>query len=404
VQASSRPGFDRHTLAVVFAGICAFLVLYATQPLLPLLEDVFHATKVAVSLTVTAGTLGVALAAPAIGTIADRLGRKRVIIASAFLLALATLAAGTSTSLGQLLWWRFLQGVFTPGIFAITVAYIQEEWARAGTGSATAAYTTGTVIGGFSGRITSGLVASHWGWRASFIALGLMTVAGAAMLWRWLPVERRFVRHPHHGSAAALMLHLTNPRLVATFAAGFCVLFSLLGTFTYITFYLAAPPFRLGTAALGSLFFVYLVGAVITPLAGRCIDRYGHRAALLLAMAAAICGVMLTLNHNLWIIIAGLAMCCTGVFVTQSAANSYIGSAAEHNKALAVGLYVTFYYLGGSAGGALPGFLWTLGGWPACVALFAAVQLMTIFIALAWWKAAPREIGSIEENEATLPT
>jgi MFS transporter, YNFM family, putative membrane transport protein len=404
VQASSPPGIDRHTLAVVFAGICAFLVLYATQPMLPLLEQIFHASKVAVSLTVTAGTLGVALAAPGIGSIADRFGRKRVIIVSAFLLALATLGAATSTSLRQLLWWRFLQGVFTPGIFAITVAYIQEEWAGAGAGSATAAYTTGTVIGGFSGRLTSGLVASHWGWPASFLALGLFTFVGAAILWRWLPIERRFLRHPHHGSGAALIAHATNPRLLATFAAGFCVLFSLLGTFTYVTFYLAAPPFRLTTAALGSLFFVYLVGAVITPFAGRSIDRYGHRAALLVSMSTAICGVLLTLSHNLWIVIAGLALCCTGVFVTQSAANSYIGSAAEHNKALAVGLYVSFYYLGGSAGGALPGFFWTLGGWPACVALFVSVQAATILIALGWWKGVPREIGSIEENEATLPT
>ena len=71
------------TLAVAFAGACAFLSLYATQPLLPTLERLFRAGKTAVSLTVTASTLGVALAAPLIGLLADRFGRKRVIVASA---------------------------------------------------------------------------------------------------------------------------------------------------------------------------------------------------------------------------------------------------------------------------------------------------------------------------------
>ncbi|MCE5215779.1 hypothetical protein LLH03_02005, partial [bacterium] len=59
---------------------------------------------------------------------------------------------------------------------------------------------------------------------------------------------------------------------------------------------------------------------------------------------------------------------------------------AEHSKALAVGLYVTFYYVGGSVGATLPGCVWSLGGWPACVALFALVQIITVTIALTTWR------------------
>jgi MFS family permease len=77
--------------------------------------------------------------------------------------------------------------------------------------------------------------------------------------------------------------HLANPRLLATYAVGFGVLFTLIATFTYVNFYLAAPPFGLGTTALGLLFTVYLVGAAITPVGGRAIDRLGHRWTLLAA-------------------------------------------------------------------------------------------------------------------------
>jgi hypothetical protein len=44
-----------------------------------------------------------------------------------------------------------------------------------------------------------------------------------------------------------------------------------------------------------------------------------------------------------------------------------------------------FYYAGGSAGAALPGALWQWGGWLACVALIAAVQLLTMALALRYW-------------------
>ena len=82
-------GSPNHRIAaVVLAGYCAFLQLYATQPLLPMLTGVFHAGKVAVSLTVTMASLGVAIAAPFAGILADRIGRRKVIVWSAFLLAL----------------------------------------------------------------------------------------------------------------------------------------------------------------------------------------------------------------------------------------------------------------------------------------------------------------------------
>jgi predicted MFS family arabinose efflux permease len=390
-MASTPPAPSKtRTTAVVFAGFCAFVTLFAPQPLLPLLAREFRVSAGAISLVVTASTLAVALAAPFAGVVADRFGRKRVIVPATFLLAVPTLLAATATSYGQLLFWRFLQGVFTPGIFAVIIAYINEEW-EAGAGAATAAYVTGTVIGGFSGRAFVALVASHANWRWAFVALGTLNLLGAFAIRAWLPAGHRFKRAREGGSPRAAMLrHLRNPRLAATYAVGFCVMFSLLGTFTYVNFYLAAPPFHLSTAALGLIFVVYLVGAVVTPVAGRAIDRLGHRFALVAAFTGGATGVCLTLVHSLPVVMAGLTLACTGVFIANSAGSSYVGSAATESRASAVGLYVTFYYAGGSGGSAIPGFFWTHGGWPACVALIVGVQLLTITLALIFWKPLPK--------------
>jgi predicted MFS family arabinose efflux permease len=70
-----------------------------------------------------------------------------------------------------------------------------------------------------------------------------------------------------------------------------------------------------------------------------------------------------------------------------------VGSAATESRASAVGLYVTFYYLGGSGGSALPGLFWARGGWPACVGLIVAVQLATISLALIFWQPLPKIEG-----------
>lgn len=357
--------------------------------MLPMLAGIFHASKVMISLTVTASTLGVALAAPVVGRIADRVGRKRVIVISAGTLGIATLLTATSTGLATLLIWRFIQGVATPGVFSVTTAYVHDQWPAGRAASAISAYVSGTVVGGFSGRAIAGFTAEHLGWQAPFVVLGCISLLIAVYLWAFLPAERTI----GHGAAPAGMTsaaieHLRNPQLAAAYGVGACVLFSLTALFTYVTFHLAAAPFSLSAGTLGSIFVVYLVGAVVTPIAGRRIDRDGHGKMLIRAAFIGAVGALVSLIPNVWAVIAGLAICCSGVFIAQASATTFVGVAAKQNRALALGLYVSFYYAGGSLGGTAPGWIWQAFGWPGCVALVVAVQIVIAGVAWTHWDSA----------------
>jgi predicted MFS family arabinose efflux permease len=379
-------------VAVTLAGIGAFFNLYATQPLLPLFEQLFHASKAEVGRTVSAATLGVAISAPFCGALAERVGRRKVIVLSIFLLAIPTILAATANGLSQLVFWRFLQGIVMPGIFGVTIAYIAEEWPRHRMPQVTSIYVSGTVLGGFLGRIFTGVAATHHlipfvapSWRNGFVAIGGFDLIFGLLLWRWLPPDSPLPAGSDEETNVTR--HLRNPQLLATYAVGFNVLFTLVATFTYITFYLAAPPFGLSPAELSALFMVYLVGLIITPLGGVWISRVGSRVALIGSVAAGIAGVLLTLVPNLLVILVGLVLCSSGVFICQSASTSYIQREAQSGgRASAAGLYVMFYYIGGSVAGVLPGMLWRFGQWKACVALIVCVQLVTIAIAGNIWK------------------
>jgi MFS transporter, YNFM family, putative membrane transport protein len=373
-------------IPLAIAGACAYMNLFATQPLLPMLAHTFNASKFAVSLTVTAPPIAIALAAPALGRLSDRWGRKRTMLWAAFLLSFSTILTGTSVSLAQIIAWRFLQGVFTPGVFSVTVAYINEEWDSSRVGHAMAVFGTGGIIGGCFGRTLAGIIAAHSHWRWTFILLGCINLIWTMALAKSLPRERRFVPSTQSASWFRLLLdHLNNRPLLATYLVGSCILFSMLGTFTYVNFHLAAPPFYMGTAALGYVFLVYLVGAVITPVAGRWIDRLGYRNAFVGATAVGVVGVLLTLANSLWIVVAGLAVFSSATFITQASANSHIGSVVEHSHALAAGLYASFYYVGGGAGSSVPAWMWEIGGWNGCVMLVALVQVIGAIIAWFFW-------------------
>ena len=344
-------------------------------------------------MTVSAATLGVAISAPIFGALTERMARKRVIIASLLGISIPTLLAATATSLGQLIFWRFLQGIMVPGIVAVIVTYIGEEWPPDRVALIMSFYVSGTALGGFLGRVGSGILTDWFNWRIAFLALGAASLAGAAAVAAWLPRGRLRPTAPAGSTASSFLYQVQalfrSRRLLATFAVGFNVLFSLVGVFTWITFHLSAAPYNLSTTALSSLFFVYLIGLIVTPAAGFLITRVGLRAGIAGAIACSMAGVVLTLAPSLTLIIVGLTLVSSGVFIAQTAAQSHLRVAAPPGaRVTAAGLYMSCYYVGGTAAGVLPGAFWAIGKWPACAAFIVVMQAVALAIALIGWRTS----------------
>jgi len=277
-------------------GFFAFLNVYSMQSVLPLVMKEFHASPVQAGFTIGATVLGIALISPFMGMLSDALGRKIVLCSSLFVLSVPTVLIPAADSFSSIIALRFLQGLATPGIVVVFIAYISEEFRSGSIARVTTAYVGGTVIGGFCGRFITGHVGDVLGWRGAFVTLAVLTFAGAVVTTFLLPPSRHFVANRNVGSAfRTLRSHLVRPRLLAACAVGFCVLFSLVSTFTYINLYLASAPFNFSTAALANVFTVYLVGGVVTPLSGRFIVRFGFRRSIVGALAISAAGLLLTL-------------------------------------------------------------------------------------------------------------
>ena len=374
---------NSRNIAVATAGFCAFLNLYSPQALLPVLAQEFGVGAAEISSIMTASALAIALTAPFTGAIADVLGRKRVIAAAMFAVVAPMTGAAFAADVPSLIAWRFFQGLLLPPIFAVTVAYIGDEWPAAEIARTAGIYITGSSLGGFCGRFVPGILGDLIGWRGAFIVLAALSLAGAVLVMLLLPAERRFVRSPAVSASARQMLrHLANPQLVATYAIGFGVLFNFIAIFTYVSFHLAAPPFDFSSGDLGAIFVTYLAGAAIAPSTGWLLAKLGRRAFVVVATGAWACGCLLTLAPSVPVIVAGLTLCAACGMLCQTVLTSYVTAIAKEGRSAAVGLYVTSFYIGGSLGAFLPGLAWTSGGWPACIAMAVAMLAIMALIAL----------------------
>ena len=369
-------------LTIGLIGVFAFLQVYSIQAILPVLMMDFTATEVQAGMIVGATILAIAIMSPFLGMLSDAVGRKSFIVGALLFLAIPTALIAQSPNIGWMGMWRFMQGLSVPGITVVTIAYIGEEFEGRALTELMSFYVSGSVLGGFMGRFLLGHLHELIGWRAGYYVMAGMTLIGALWVGKMLPASRHFVANPNFRSAMqTLGEHLVNRYVVISCLLGACVLFSLVGCFTFINLHLADTPYELSTGALANIFAVYLIGVVITPLSTTLLRRFGSARTVRVAVIISMFGVLLTLVTPLWGIVLGLAIMSSGVFITQAATISYIAVNVKKGRSLASGLYYMGYYAGGTMGAWVCGIAYARGQWSLTVWLLLFVQVLALLVA-----------------------
>lgn len=376
-HSTSRPiSTGRIALALNFAAIAVFADLYVTQPILPILSQRFGVSAGTAGLTISVAVLMIAGISAAYGFMSDILGRKPVMVAACVLLALPTFLCAFAPSFKLLLVFRALQGLLIPGVTAVAVAYLGDHYAGAELGPKVGGWIAASVAGGLTGRVGSGLIASWIHWRAPFVVFGAWTLIAAWALGRMLPEQLATQRVQLSLAYRGMFGHFRNRRLVGSFIIGATVFFATIGVFTYLPYYLTAPPFLLSTPIVSSIYFVYLAGVATSLVSGRLARNASGRLTMGVGLAVAALGVLTTEIKSLPAVLIGLVILCVGMFIAQSTAPAFVNSNARGAKGGAGSLYTSFYYLGASIGSALPGYALQVWGWTGVVGSCIAMLLI----------------------------
>ena len=363
------------TLALYLGTVAVYADMYVTQPVLPLLSREFGVAPAKAGLSVSAVVLAIALASAAHGALSDALGRKRVMVGSTALLAVPTLLCAFGGSFGALVAWRAAQGLLIPGMTAVAVAYVGDEFEPREIGAVVGGYIAASVAGGLAGRVVGGAVAAHLGWRAAFVLFATTTLAAAVLMAAVLPSRRAAAHAGWAGARGGMLAHLRDRRLAGAYLVGLTLFFGFIGVFTYLPYRLVAPPFGLSTGFVSSVYLVYVAGIAVSPIAGRLSARVSPERLMAAGLALSVARVGLTLLPSLAATVAGLLVLCTGMFTAQSIAPSYVNVNARAAKGGASALYLAFYYAGGTLGSSLPGLAWQRWAWPGVVAACVAALL-----------------------------
>lgn len=369
----------RRSAIIAVVSFLTLIDLFGAQALLPGIVGHFGVDPAIAGLAVNAATLGMAMSGMTVAYFADRVDRKRGIWISLALLAIPTALLSQTDSIWVFMVLRMVQGALMAAAFTLTMTYLSERCDAMAVGGALAAYISGNVASNLFGRLAAVAASDAAGLSGSFLLFAALNLAGA--VFAFVTIGPRDDIAPKRGGRAveAWRRHLSDPALRAVFAIGFLILFMFVGVFTYVNLHLV-NVLGLSPKSLGLVYLVFAPAIVTTLLAGNLVRRIGPRQSLLLALAAILAGLALSLSASLPVVLAGLAVIGAATFFAQAAATGYVSRNVRADRAQANGLYLTSYYCGGLAGASVLGQVnhW---GWPATAAGVAVAALAGMALA-----------------------
>ncbi len=281
----SRPRLAIGWLTLFVVGTDLFVI----SPLLPFIVGEFGITAAAGGLCAAAFSLAYMVSAPALGGLADRVGRHRVLAMCLFGFSLANLLTAAAASFPWLLASRIAAGVATAGVTPLIYAGIGEGAPPGRRASWMAITVSGLLLALSVGAPLGSVIAATYGWRLPFSILsGSALVLVAANGAGWPTDARREARRPEAGLfSARMVLHVFPTVLWAT---------ALYGMYTYLGTGLRAAGFAPSQVARS--ISVYGLAALIgVLLGGHVADRAGARRTMLMSLVGlAVCLSALGVN------------------------------------------------------------------------------------------------------------
>ena len=233
---------SRAVLLLAFAAFTSAAATRAVDPLLVPIAHDFGTTPGGASVAVTAFLLSYGLLQFFHGPIGDRVGKYRLVFLYTAVSSITMFVCAAVPSLELLAGVRFASGAMVGGMITLALAWIGDVVPYDRRQGVLAKFMIGQLLGVGGGAAAAGLVAELYGWRAVFVLLGLVMMAGAIGLGLELRTNT--------------LARQATPASGRTFGADLRGVFGLLGR-PWVRVVFAAVLFE-GLLMYGSLAFVPL--------------------------------------------------------------------------------------------------------------------------------------------------
>lgn len=378
-----KPYLEKNLLIIFCITLTAILSVSTIAPAFPKIREVLGISHQSVGLLITFFTLPGVILTPVLGVLADRYGRKRILVPSLMLFGIAGGMCAFITSFKLLLALRFVQGMGGAALGSLNVTIIGDLFSGKERAAAMG-YNAGVLSVGTTAYPALGGAFAYLSWNYPFLLAFIGIPVGLLVLFvlnNPEPKNRQNLKEYLHN----LWISLKHRRVIVLFAAC-CVTFIILYG-SYLTYF----PFLLDEKFGVSSFVIGLVISSISAVTAVTALQFGRLASIfseqtLLKASFIIYGVSLAIFpfvHTFWLLVIPIVIygVAQGINI-PSIITLLSGMAPMEYRAAFMSTNGMVLRIGQTLGPMVMGFMVILGG--ISYAFFAGTALAVVmFVVLA---------------------
>jgi MFS transporter, AAHS family, 4-hydroxybenzoate transporter len=183
-------------VVVVMCGLIVFVDGFDAQAMgyvAPVLEKALGISRSMLGPVISSGLVGMMIGALVSGSLADRFGRRPVLIGCTIIFGVGSLLTATADSVFTLPAFRLLTGLGMGGAMPNAIALTSEIMPRRRRGAGVTTMICGFSLGAAVGGFVAAAVIPRFGWQAVFVVGGAAPIVIALAAFRWLGESPRFL-------------------------------------------------------------------------------------------------------------------------------------------------------------------------------------------------------------------
>ncbi len=361
---------------IVFNIVVILSIMYATQPLQPLLSKEFNISIVKSSQFTAVIMLFLAIAPIIYGYILERVNAKKMLLIASFILIITNTLLSFTNSYEMFLAIRTIEAIVIPAILTSSMsilANIDKQNVKLNM----SIYVASTVFGGLVGRVFSGYIATYFGWEMVFLSLSFASVIGLFLISK---LEFDGEAHLTKATVFDIKQILKDKRFVVIYSLMFIVFFVFAGILNILPFRIKELDPSTTESQIGLLYLGYGVGIVVSLFIHKIIKFFKKEMkSVLFGISTFLVSTGFFLIANPIIAFLNVFLFCFGMFIIHTVSTRVANSLKETQKALTSGMYLSFYYIGGAVGSVIPPMLYQSFGWDFTI-IFCSLLLLGVLI------------------------
>lgn len=331
---------NRKAFAVLVGSMfISMLGMGIVSPFLPIYADHLGASSLELGLVQAAFNITGIGTLLFIGRLSDRFGRKSFLMGGLSILALASVGLMYSTSIAQLIAWRFVQGLGASAHLPIAQAYMGDITPEGDEGKWMGLFNAVLFAGMGAGPLAGGVIADALGIRIAFLTMAVLNVLGLAATLLFLKEPPRKTAALEHASYTA---PLKSRVLQGVFAYR---LTTGIGTASLMAFMPLYADLKIGMSAglIGVLMAARTPISILQSYTGRLADKWNRRTMVLWGGAvSAAAVVLLPLTESFWTLLLAYLGVTLGQTYGIPPANAYT---VQEGRTYGMGASMTLFML-----------------------------------------------------------